>query len=413
MFRSLVIGLYFGFISNANAQSAALIDSLSADMYLNEQWESLNNLTHQIDLSQYASADLYYRAAVAAFQTQRHSRCEQLLRLAIPLAKEQSSIDYLLYLSLLQQGKHEFAVGAGASFLKLKPINLLTSASLELGVKYSSQSEPSSLSLIGTSFSSRIGKRFFWKTFLSRNAQNYFWENMQQYNWTFLPKLVLNKNWAVQFPFQLAIYQAKVNFSSILTQPAFISSGKTNQLAWHGGVQLHYAKNYLQSELGFSVLQSALKNDFTITYPSENNYIFQNNQNLTETQIQAHTKVQFSLPWFHERLKPGLTTYWIYFNQVFYVMPVPEISVRLNKRINFYSNYWHKKNFLITQPDAGYIINNSNTNTKRVLASASYLLKLNTKLDFSWFYEWGNDRLYDRSLNYHGAFISFSYFFKP
>lgn len=401
-------------LTTTHAQSVQLIDSLSNVMYLEERWQDLSTLLNQVDLKKIKSASLYYKASVAAIETQNYCKSEQWARLALNENKVDENTRHLLAASLSFQGKMVQSIFIGQQSFGYQKHSPLSDLGINAGIKYSTYAEPSSLSHLGLMFQSRVGFRFHWQNFVSYNAQNYFWEDMQQWNWSSIPSFSINSLWRISIPIQIAKYQAKVDFRSNYSNPPYSSLGNISQNAYHLGIQAQFSKNYLDFSVGLSWLQSNLLNDYEVRYNlNGSNFNNRINSQTIDHQKQINTHVALTLPIVHERIKIGLQTHWIATEISTYVFPIPEVSYRLSNKLSFYANYWNKKRFMVQQMQSGILINNANTQTQRMLLNISYWHKKIARFDLSYLHEWGRDELYNQPLQFNGLFLSFTYFLKP
>lgn len=414
MFRSLIFGILLSWVTNCKTQDIKMVDSLSEIMYSEKRWDDLAHLMKEIDLKKIKSSSLYYKASVAAFETGLYCKSEEFARQSLLLSDNETIIKSLLSASLLYQGKTAQSVWVGRQEFGFGSKSLLSEINVNGGLKYSAFSEPGSLSHVGMMTLSRFNYAFNWRNFISYNTQNYFWENMNQWNWTSTPMFTINSKWQLNFPFQMAIYKANIDYQSKQSTPSFTSQGNINQTAYHIGAQAEYNKNYFRAIIGYSHAQASLNNDFETRFQLSGNDVNQITRNTVNTdQNQLSTYLSYKIPTFKERLSLGLESHLIQTQKASYILAIPEVAYRFSKKINAYINYWKKSHYMVLLPQAGVFINNANTSTQRILLQTSYWIKSTSKFDLAYMYEWGTDDLYKQKLEYQGIFITFTYFLKP
>jgi hypothetical protein len=407
-FANAIFGL------TAKAQTYQLVDSMSTDYYQKGEWKQLDAYFRNVKLNQYQAHSFYQRNAVANMQLGNIARADRMIRKAIKLNSLNAFTNAIWHDMLIQKGSEAQAIFVGRRQRGYSRNALLSTVSLEGGLKYSTNPEPGHMLHTSAMIHSRIGYATHVRQFIAFNKQDYFWEKFNQFTYTFLGTRLLSPTVSLEMPIQFADYHSRIEHSDLFNNTTFFdANGNASQQALHWGMNMRYDGSAFSFAGGLSFMQAETQAGYNIRFQSGGNVITgQVDSTDTYAQLQGNFSGKFTQYINRRAYSLQLQTFFINGRDKVYLNFRPSISGQLGSNLWLYGEYWHKGRHMLAVPEAGVLINNFNTRTQRTMASLQFYPSVKYKLEATWMMEWGRDELYQQDLAYQCFFIHLTCFLK-
>ncbi|MFN4122939.1 MAG: hypothetical protein ACK4GL_06515 [Flavobacteriales bacterium] len=402
------------FVHIAAAQTYQMVDSMSADYYQKGEWKQLDKYFRNVKLEQYQAHSFYQRNALANMQLGNLSRTDRMIRKAVRLNSMNAFTNTIWHDLLLLKGKEAQAIYVGRRQRGYARNALLSTLSLEGGVKYSTNPEPGHMLHISAMLNSRIGYATHIRQFIAFNKQDYFWENFNQITYTFLGTHLLSSSVTFEMPFQYADYRSLIEHSDLINNSTFFNAdGNALQQALHWGMNMRYEGSAFSFTGGYSFMQAETKAGYNTRIQTGGNVI-SGRVDSTDSYAQLQGNITGKYTHYINRKAYSLQlhTFLIDGRDKVYWNFRPSLSAQASKKIWLYGEYWHKGKHMLAIPDAGVLINNFNTQIQRTILSIHYYPNLKYKLEATWMMEWGRDELYQQDLAYQCFFVHLTRYLK-
>lgn len=418
-FRFWILGFIFLQLmatKYSNAQAFDLIDSITNTFYQSADWQNLYNFCKETSIESFNSPQLNKRMAVAAFYVEDYSLANRLVVKSGKQNSSDSTIFWLRYWLNLEAGEIEQA-GFWAQKLGYPNDNFrLKGISMEAGTKISNQEEPGSLFHAGVGLSTQLKHKLHLDQFVGWNAQQYFWENFNQFSYSANLIYVPRANWQISVPIQIASYASNITMNEQIGADYQINrAGTSKQLAGNFGLNLRYLRPNYSLNFGITGFKSSTSADFiTEENVFGQSFLFRTDTTNAFQQFQVNLGAQKRFYLGKKQLKLQMQTAILKTsNNLTFLNVRPSVAYNLSPKWWLYGEFWHKDSYMLSAPTVGVFINNFNTQSERYLLSVQHIFKKGNSLELIWFTESGNDQLYNETLQYQAIFLKFNYAIKP
>lgn len=418
MQRSLMIFIALLSAFRAGGQTAndsyVFIDSLSQAYYARGEWQNMNKLGAQNDICSFGSNKLLQRFAHAAFISKNYRLAEKWAWCAYKLSSTDTHSLQILYNVRLKAGDIRNVLFLGQSLGYFRKGFCVVDAGLEGGFKFSKEQEPGNFSHAGVHLGIRFGRRLFADQFFSVNTQDYFREDFSQYNYTFVPEIYFTPRLSLLLPFQAAKYKSSIAYTDSSYAPElFAINGNVTQHTNHISAMLRFRQGHFDIQGGASCFLGKTQTGYDVIRDFEGQQNLVNTVNLDSvtTQYQANALAQVNFDFKKQRVFLGMQNSLLNANGTTYLNARPFFSAELTKNLRLYGEFWHKGNYMISNPSAGILINNTHTTITRYLLMLSYSDNKRIKIDLTGIRERVDDRLYARQFKNNGLFLNLNFYF--
>jgi hypothetical protein len=390
----------FGQISYRN------LDSTSSRLYLTKDWEALHQLSRS-DLPESGPA-IWRRFAAAEWELQHYTRSERWARKSYRQNVYDQYSKMVLMHSLLANGEEEAARTLSDSVKAFSIQNI----QLQLGNKFSTFSNPQDLLYTSLETSLTMGRHLSLDLGYGFMQQRYFWEDLRQQQILFSPRWQFNDRWSLNLPTQFGLYSADV-IGNFITEEGINGSarnGFVDQQIFQTQLMLEFTQNAYSLSAGIGWFQNDSRAAYDLLFesipplpPSR-----QDSSSLQE-QLHFHIDMKYRLPWWKEKVELQLKTQWIDRVDAIHLNLRPALLIGPFANTYLYAEYLQKGPYMLADPSAMLMLNNSNSEEERVLVSFEHHMKNGHIINLSYFYEWGTDELYfNQDFAYHGLFVSYT-----